>query len=160
MSVFCPLQPFGGTSRWLRLAPPTRPSAVASPARPPRIGGFTLIELMIVVVVIAILAAVALPSYQEHVRKSRRVDAQTAMLELAQFMERHYTTSNSYAGAALPGGVTDRVADFYTITLSAQSAQAYTLQAAPTSRQSADMCGTLTLSHTGVRTPTSDHCWN
>lgn len=137
-----------------------RPSAVASPARPPRIGGFTLVELMIVVAVVAILAAIALPSYQEHVRKSRRVDTQTAMLELAQFMERHYTTNNSYAGAALPSGVTGRVADFYTITLSAQSAQAYTLQAAPTGKQSADTCGTLTLAHTGARTPATAGCWN
>lgn len=114
---------------------------------------------MIVVVIVAILAAVALPSYQEYVHKSRRVDAQTAMLELAQFMERHYTTNNSYADAALPSGITDRVADFYAITLDA-NAQSYTLQAAPTSKQAADKCGTLTLAHTGARTPTSAGCWN
>ena len=55
--------------------------------------GFTLIELMIVVAIIAIIAAVAFPSYQEHVRKTRRADAQTALLELSQFMERHYTAN-------------------------------------------------------------------
>lgn len=130
----------------------------SSPSR--HVGGFTLIELMIAVVVVAILAAVALPSYQEHVRKSRRVDAQSAMLELAQFMERHYTTNNGYSGTTLPSTVTSRVADFYTITLSTQSAQAYTLQAAPTAKQAADPCGTLTLAHTGARTPATAGCWN
>ena len=65
--------------------------------------GFTLIELMIAVAVVGILAAIAYPSYQEHVRKARRADAQTALLELAQFMERHYTANGRYlttAGAA------------------------------------------------------------
>jgi prepilin-type N-terminal cleavage/methylation domain-containing protein len=65
-----------------------------------RSGGFTLIELMIVVVVIGILAAIAYPSYQEHVRKARRADAQTALLELAQFMERHYTANGKYLTSA------------------------------------------------------------
>jgi prepilin-type N-terminal cleavage/methylation domain-containing protein len=52
--------------------------------------GFTLIELMIAVVVIAILAAIAYPSYQDSVRKSRRADAKSALMEHAQFMERTY----------------------------------------------------------------------
>lgn len=133
------------------------PSRAAAPARA---GGFTLIEIMIVVAIVAILASIALPAYQEHVQKSRRVDAQTAMLELAQFMEREYTKNNSYAGLTLPSAVTSRVSTYYGITLSAQTAQTYTLQAAPTSKQSADKCGTLTLAHTGARTPTSDNCWN
>src|SRR5690606_38472416 len=62
--------------------------------------GFTLIEVMIVVAIIGILAAIAYPSYQDHVRKSRRADAQTALLELAQFMERHYTTNGRYLTSA------------------------------------------------------------
>jgi len=58
--------------------------------------GFTLIELMIVVVVIGILAAIALPSYQQHVIKSERAAAQSAMLEIAGQLERHYTQNNRY----------------------------------------------------------------
>lgn len=122
--------------------------------------GFTLIEVVIAVVIVAILASVALPSYLEHIRKSRRVDAQTAMFELTQFMERYYTTHNSYSGATLPTAVTARVSDFYDVTLGVQTAQTYTLHAAPTARQSADTCGTLTLAHTGARTPSTAGCWN
>jgi type IV pilus assembly protein PilE len=124
-----------------------------------RLRGFTLIEVMIVVAVVAVLASIALPSYQEHVRKSRRVDAQAAMLELAQAMERAYTINNAYPDT-LPAGVADRVANFYTLTLSAQTAQTYTLQAVPTAKQSADSCSTLTLTHTGARTPGTAGCWN
>ncbi len=61
--------------------------------------GFSLIELMIVVAIIAILAAVAFPSYQESVKKSRRSDAQTALLGFAQAMERHYTDNGFYCDA-------------------------------------------------------------
>lgn len=164
LSDFCPPLPVAGAAGFARpgarRGPGANPSAIMSPSPRRRVDGFTLIELMIVVVVVAILATVALPSYQEHVRKSRRVDAQSAMLELAQFMERHYTIHSSYMGTALPSSVTSRVADFYTITLGTQSAQAYTLQAAPTAKQAADPCGTLTLAHTGARTPASAGCWN
>ncbi len=58
--------------------------------------GFTLIELMITVAVVAILAAIALPSYQEHVMRSRRADAKGVLLEAAQLMERNFTERGAY----------------------------------------------------------------
>ncbi|WP_411728108.1 type IV pilin protein [Methyloglobulus sp.] len=61
---------------------------------------FTLIEIMIVVAIVGILAAIAVPSYQESVRKSRRSDAQGALMGFANGMERHYTEFNSYCDAA------------------------------------------------------------
>ncbi len=64
--------------------------------------GFTLIELMITVIIIGIIAAIALPSYQEQVRKTRRTNAQADLLELAAYMERHYGENFSYTAAALP----------------------------------------------------------
>ena len=64
--------------------------------------GFTLIELMIVVVIIAILASIAYPSYSRYVIKARRTSGAACMMEVAQFAERYYTTHMSYNGVALP----------------------------------------------------------
>ncbi|WP_158007602.1 type IV pilin protein [Marinobacter sp. X15-166B] len=66
---------------------------------PQRSAGFTLIELMIVVAIIGIIAAIAYPSYQEQVRSTRRADAQGALVSFANAMERFYTQNNSYIGA-------------------------------------------------------------
>ncbi len=124
--------------------------------------GFTLMELMVVMVIIAVLAAIAYPSYLGQLQKSRRVDAQTAMLELAQYMERYYTTNGTYTGATLPftGSPKDDATKYYTFTLSALAANSYTLSGAPISTQSTESCGTLTLNHTGAKTPTTTGCWN
>lgn len=63
--------------------------------------GFTLVELMIVVAVIGILAAIAYPSYVRYIVRSNRVDAQRELVQIQQMMERHYTAFGTYAGAAL-----------------------------------------------------------
>ncbi len=61
--------------------------------------GFTLIEVLITVAIVAILASIAYPSYQDSIKKSRRAEAQNALQGLAQAMERHYTSEGTYASA-------------------------------------------------------------
>jgi type IV pilus assembly protein PilE len=139
--------------------------------------GFTLIELMIVVVIVAILASIAYPSYTEFVRRSNRAGAKTAMLENAQYMERIFTMSNRYnqdsAGNAIDS-TSLPVQQFppagegtakYNITV-APTATAFILSATPVAGSPAagDGCGTFTLTNTGVKavsgSKTVAECWS
>lgn len=135
-----------------------------------RVRGFTLIELIIVVAIVAILAAIALPSYNDSVRKSRRAQAKTDMLELTQLLERRYTTSRTYVGFAIPAGYDQSPHEgtaYYTITgheAGVVTASAYTLTATPQGSQVNDLrCGTLTIDSRGQKTEsgtdTVADCW-
>lgn len=127
--------------------------------------GFTLIEVMIVVAIIGILAAIAYPSYTQYVQRSRRAEAQTVLMEAAQFMQRFYASNNSYAmqlngttAVALPASMArvpknSNATQSYAISpvATATNATSFQLQAVPLGPMDGDQCGTLTLTQTGVK---------
>lgn len=139
------LQPSPSTSSWFGRRPDS---------------GFTLIELMIAVAIIGILVAIAYPSYAEQVRRSQRADAQTVLMEAAQYMQRYYAAKNSYDDAALPFAQSPKDGTKrYDISVEADG-QTYTLTAAPVATDA--KCGSLTLTHTGkkgVTAGTVADCW-
>lgn len=147
--------------------------------------GFTFIELVVAMAIVGVLATIAIPSYIDSVSKSRRNDAKGALLGFANAMERHYTENNSYCDAGGLGGSNscggptfdngapgifsakspiDGSATHYNLTIVSGSITdtTYTLAATPTGAQANDKCGTLTLTHTGVRNSsqlTPAECW-
>jgi type IV pilus assembly protein PilE len=142
--------------------------------------GYTLTEMMVVVAIIGILAAIAYPSYTQHLATSRRADAQGALLGLAGAMERFYTVHSTYEGAAtaekkpaselrysdtvpVSGGTAT-----YELAIEDATANSFTVWATPVDVQAKDPCGTLTLTSAGVRgitdkpadsTMTKSDCW-
>jgi type IV pilus assembly protein PilE len=125
--------------------------------------GITLIELMIVVVVVGILAAIAYPSYQRFIQNARMATAQGDLLELAQFVERRYTaTGNTYAGITLPFAISPREDDSIAYNLSfvgTPDADTFTIQAVPIGGQTGHRCGTMTINQAGERTAADSNCW-
>ena len=131
--------------------------------------GFTLVEVMIVVVIMAVLAAIALPSYRDSVAKSRRSEARALLTEASQYMQRFYGQHDRYdqTNAATPVAVAlpddllrvprGAAAGTQTYTLSFVSSSltpnAYVLQAVPRSAgpMASDRCGSYTLDNVGRR---------
>lgn len=127
--------------------------------------GFTLLELMITVAVVALLAVVALPAYQSSVRRAHRTEAKASLSAAAQMMERQLTEKGSYAGATLgSGGIyPDRSENgHYALSLSNLGAATFTISATPQGSQVNDECGTFTLTQRGERGVsglTPAECW-
>jgi len=141
--------------------------------------GFTLIELLIVVAIIGILAMISYPSYQNHVRKTKRADAKVALTELANRQEKYFGQCSTYttsvtgafpktfgvcAGTGLGAVSTDSPDGYYTLSITSTGPTDYTLTATAKggTTQANDIsgalnCTVLNIAVTGNKTPPG--CW-
>ena len=132
--------------------------------------GFTLLELMIVVAIVAILASLAIPGYGRFVERARRSDGQNMLLQVAAAQERFFTNNNRYAASVIELGVSGTSEDGnYTLAIGAGpsgNTQSFLLTATPDpgGKQAGDGCGNLTYNSLGVRaasgTTTNGKCWS
>ncbi|SDB02672.1 type IV pilus assembly protein PilE [Desulfonatronum thiosulfatophilum] len=130
-----------------------------------RIKGFTIIEVLIVVAILGVLAAIAIPAVTKYTTNARRADGKTALVAAAQAMERYYT--NNYTYGEMNAGTYDGASipvksdqSYYNITVTHANATAFTIQgqADPQGRQANDtICLTMTINQLGQKTPAD--CW-
>lgn len=146
-----------------QLSRPLRSDAAATR----RTRGFTLIEVMIVVAIVAILAAVALPSYREYIRRGNRAEARAGLQQAAQWLERVATATGSYpADASFPETLKAVPSQTYRIAYAVITGNAgYLLTATPQGGQVGDKCGNFRLDQTGMRSISAsstltNECWN
>jgi type IV pilus assembly protein PilE len=122
--------------------------------------GFTLIELVIVVAIIGILVAIAIPSYQNHLRKGRRAQAESFLMEVANSQQQYLLDARGYAPDLPTLGKTPptAVSDFYNVTVAtATPPPSFTVTATALGVQTAD--GNLTIDSTGAKTRAGNPGW-
>ena len=132
-----------------------------------RAQGFSLIELLVALAIVALLSAWALPNVQAQMQRARRIDATTTLLQAANWMERAATAQGPYpmdrdhGGPGVPEALTQSPDGHYRLTLEATDGQSFTLTAWPQGAQAHDACGWLRLDALGTRSAQSGEarCW-
>jgi type IV pilus assembly protein PilE len=124
--------------------------------------GFSLVELLVVIGILAILAAIAVPAYSLYRQRANRSEARTTLLEASQALERYAVRNNGYTGANFINTIRpDSPHRLYRLRWQNDvipTATTYTLQADGQGAQAGDVdCNPMTINHLGVRTPAA--CW-
>jgi type IV pilus assembly protein PilE len=132
--------------------------------------GFTMVELMVVILIATILISIAVPSYISQTRKSRRTEARTALLDLAARQERFFSTNSAYTNVPANLGYAGTFpapvgSSYYQVNVTTATGTAFTATAAPINSQTSDVqCGTFTIDNTGTQTvsgtASAATCWN
>jgi type IV pilus assembly protein PilE len=129
----------------------------------PRAAGFTLVELVIVMLVVAILAAIAIPNYSEYVMRGHRAAAQSYISDVASRQAQFFLDRRAYAGtvAALNLPVPPEIANRYNVVIVANAGPpaTFTVTATPMGTQLNDRCGALAVDQAGARTAAATRCW-
>lgn len=125
--------------------------------------GFTLVELVVVMAIAAILAAIAIPNYSEYVLRSNRSSAQAFISDVATRQAQFFMDRRTYATtvAALNMPVPNEIATRYDVAIAVNAGPplTYTVRATPTGPQAHDRCGALTIDQAGTKTAAASRCW-
>ncbi len=126
-----------------------------------------MLELLVALAIVAILAAIALPNYAEHVARGRRTRAQLDLIEATQYLQRYYAAFNSFTGAALPQALArsphDGAAAYAIVLAVDDDGLGFVVSAKPQDPYTGDRCGILAMRSTGLKSNASgqpiETCW-
>lgn len=125
--------------------------------------GITLIEMMIVVAIIGILAAISYPGYREHVQRSNRTEAMNELTRIANLQEQFFADNRNYAASLTDLGLAadplTTPSGLYQVTVSARTVRTFTITATAQGTQATDACTTMSINQAGAKTAADIDCW-